>query len=153
MRYSLQHPLFGVGLGQFPNFEGTESRSKGEFGNWHATHCAWTQVSSECGIPALLFFVLGIGSALALVFRAWRQARKQGFTELSNACFCYLMAMVGFLVDITFIPNAYRFYLPAMIGLAISISFVAKGQMAAGTASKDKRLASMIPAQPLAVRQ
>ena len=152
VRYSLQHPIFGVGLGQFPNFEGSESRAKGEHGNWHATHCTWTEVSSECGIPALVFFVLAIGSAFFLVFRVWRQTRKRGLTELSNACFCYLIAMVGFLVDITFLANAYRFYLPAMIGLAISISFVAKQQLAARTTSKDQRFASMIPPQPLAIR-
>ena len=65
------------------------------------------------------------------MYRAWRQARTQGFTEISNACFCYLIAMVGFLAAITFLANAYRFYFPAMIGLAISISFVAKRQMSA----------------------
>ena len=27
--YSLHHPLFGVGLGQFPNFEGTKAGRKG----------------------------------------------------------------------------------------------------------------------------
>src|SRR5215472_7830179 len=43
VRYTLQHPLFGVGMNQFPNYEGQESRSQGQYGDWHATHCAWTQ--------------------------------------------------------------------------------------------------------------
>ena len=118
--YTVQHPIFGVGPGQFANFEGKTRVEEGQRGNWHATHCSWTQISSECGVPALLFFVLGIGSAVLLVYRTWRQARTRGFTEISNACFCYLVAMVGFLVAITFLANAYRFYFPAMIGLAIS---------------------------------
>ncbi len=152
LQYSLQHPLLGVGLGQFSVFEGTQSRASGEHGSWHETHCAWTQISSECGIPALIFVAMAIGSALALVFRAWRQARKRAFTEIANACFCYLIAMVGFLVTITFIADAYRFYLPAMIGLAISINFVAKRAMSATTTTSDRRFAGMIPSQPLAVR-
>ena len=105
--------------------------AEGKIGNWHATHCSWTQVSSECGVPALLLFVLGIGSALLMVHRTWRKARAQGFTDISNACFCYMVAMVGFLVAITFLANAYRFYFPAMVGLAISMSFVANRQMSA----------------------
>jgi O-antigen ligase len=151
IKYTLQHPLFGVGPDQFSNYEGNEKVSNGEVGNWHATHCSWTQVSSECGIPALLFFALGIGSALLLVNKTWRQARNEGYTEIANTCFCYLMAMVGFLVAITFLANAYRFYLPAMIGLAISIRFVALQQMS----SRPEPIKSFVPrfpAQTLAVR-
>lgn len=151
IKYTLQHPLFGVGPDQFSNFEGNEKVSNGEVGNWHATHCSWTQVSSECGIPALLFFTLGIGSALMLVNKTWRQARREGYTEIANACFCYLMAMVGFLVAITFLANAYRFYLPAMIGLAISIRFVASQQMSARP-EPVQSFSPRFPAQPLAVR-
>ena len=151
IKYTLQHPLFGVGPDQFSNFEGNEKLSEGQVGNWHATHCAWTQVSSECGIPALIFFTLAIGSALMIVNKTWRQARKEGYTEIANACFCYLMAMVGFLVAITFLANAYRFYLPAMIGLAISIRFVALQQMSARP-EQARFSTPRFPAQRLAVR-
>jgi O-antigen ligase len=151
MDYTLQHPVFGVGLGQFANFEGKTRVAEGKLGNWHATHCSWTQVSSECGIPALLFFVLGIGSALLTVHRIWRKARAQGLTDISNACFCYLIAMIGFLIAITFLANAYRFYFPAMVGLAISMNFVASRQMSSKT-TRDGRLAGMAPLQPAAVR-
>ena len=151
VQYSFQHPVFGVGLGQFGNYEGNTSVSAGKLGNWHATHCSWTQISSECGIPALLLSIWGIGSALVLVHRTWRQARAQGFTDIANACYCYLVAMVGFLIAITFLANAYRFYLPAMIGLAISMSFVARRQMSARTTS-DRHFGGMIRPQPITVR-
>jgi len=151
MDYTLQHPVFGVGLGQFANFEGKTRVAEGKVGNWHATHCSWTEVSSECGVQALLFFVLGIGSALLTVHRIWRKTRAQGLTDISNACFCYLVAMIGFLIAITFLANAFRFYFPAMVGLAISMSFVAKQQMSVNTAG-DRRFAGMIPPQPATVR-
>jgi O-antigen ligase len=151
IKYTLQHPLFGIGPDQFSNYEGNEKVSNGEVGNWHATHCAWTQVSSECGIPALVFFILGIGSALLVVNKTWREARKQGYTEIANACFCYLMAMAGFLVAITFLANAYRFYLPAMIGLAISMRVAALQQMSARP-EQTKSFSPRFPAQTLAVR-
>jgi O-antigen ligase len=119
--YTVQHPIFGVGPDQFSNYEGLESTAQGRHGNWHATHCSWTQISSECGIPALLFCVLGIGSALASVNRVFRRARKEGYTDIENACFCYLISMVGLIIALTFLANAYRVYLTVMVGLAVAI--------------------------------
>ncbi|MGA2184809.1 MAG: O-antigen ligase family protein [Bryobacteraceae bacterium] len=129
--YTVQHPLFGVGPDQFANYEGGTSVAEGHVGSWHATHCTWTQVSSECGIPALIFYVCGVGSALALVIRTFRSARHLGHTEIANACLCYLLGMAGFLVAITFLANAYRFYVPAMISLAVSMSFAASEELSA----------------------
>jgi len=131
--YTVQHPLFGVGPDQFTNYEGGTAVAEGHVGNWHATHCSWTQVSSECGIPALIFYVCGIGSALALVMRTFWSARQQGHAEITNACFCYLLGMAGFLVAITFLANAYRVYVPVMISLAVSMSFAASEELSASS--------------------
>ncbi|HEX4278161.1 MAG TPA: O-antigen ligase family protein [Bryobacteraceae bacterium] len=130
--YTLQHPVFGIGVGQFATYEGTSAVAEGRVGNWHQTHNAFTQVSSECGIPALLGFILGLAAALRSLSRTYRESRRGGFTEISNAAFCYLLAMVGYLVSIFFLANAYRFYLPAMIGLAIAMSSAAAREMSAG---------------------
>jgi len=125
VQFTLQHPIFGVGPDQFSNYEGGTSVSAGKAGYWHATHCSWTQVSSECGIPALIFYLGGIGSAIWLVVRVRRAALERGRTEIANACFCYLLGMAGFLVAITLLADAYRYYVPAMIGLAVTMSFAA----------------------------
>lgn len=127
--YTLEHPIFGVGPDQFGNYEGKMMTSKGERGEWHATHCAFTQVSSECGIPALIFFLLGIGSSMVTVNRVWKRARQGGYKEICAACYCYMAAMAGFLTAITFLADAYRFYLPAMIGFAIAMSAAAERYM------------------------
>lgn len=122
VQFTLQNPIFGVGPDQFSNYEGGTSKAAGKIGSWHATHCSWTQVSSECGIPALIFYVSGIASAILLVVRARRTALLRGQVEISNACFCYLLGMTGFLVAITFLADAYRYYVPVMISLAVVIS-------------------------------
>ena len=103
--------------------------AEGRVGSWHDTHCSWTQISSECGIPALVFYLAGLGSALLLVMRTFRAARRNGHSEIANACFCYLLGMAGFLVSITFLSNAYRYYVPAMISLAVGMCFAARRQM------------------------
>ncbi len=137
--YTLQHPLLGVGPGQFSNFEGRSAKTEGKIGNWHETHNSFTQVSSECGIPALIFFLFAIGGAFASVSRVYRRARQEGYTEIANTCFCYLLSMVGYLTSIVFLANAYRFYLPAMIGLAIALCGAAKKEMDRGEASSGER--------------
>ena len=48
LRVTAQHPLFGVGPGNFQIVSGV----------WRATHNSYTQMSAEGGIPAFLLYVL-----------------------------------------------------------------------------------------------
>jgi len=136
LEYTMQHPLVGVGPDQFATFEGKSSLAEGHYGNWHATHNAFTQVSSECGIPAFLFFTGGLGSACFMVLRTYRKAKREGYTEIADACFCYLLAMTGYMVALVFLAGAYSFKLPAMVGLAGALSFAAAKQMKAGSGTR-----------------
>ena len=56
IRFTIQHPIFGVGPGEFSDYEASVAKSEGRRAAWQVTHNAYTQVSSENGIPALLFF-------------------------------------------------------------------------------------------------
>jgi O-antigen ligase len=143
VRFTFQHPVFGVGPDQFSAYEGRTSRAQGFHGNWHVTHNSYTQVSSECGIPAFIFFVASLGSAIRLVLRTQRMAKREGYPEIANACFCYLLAMTGYLVAIVFLSHAYAFHLPAMVGLGITLSFAA---MKTIEADRDARQAAQSPA-------
>ena len=136
VRFTLQNPVFGVGPDQFTTYESRWSNQQGQRGSWHATHCAYTQVSSECGIPALLFFLGSLGSAWLLVNRAYRMAKQKGYEEIKNACFCYLLAMVGFLTAIIFLANAYSFHLPAMVGLGVCLGLTAMREIETSDANK-----------------
>lgn len=140
LKYTAQHPLLGVGPDQFSNYEGQTRTAEGLRGAWHATHCSWTQVSSECGIPAALFFALGIASALRIVSRIRKTAVELGDPDIQAMCVCYLTAMVGFLTALTFLSNAYRFYFPVLVGLAVAMHFAAEAQFAA------RRMAAVQPA-------
>jgi len=146
--YTFQHPLFGVGPGQFPNYEGKERLGEGKHGSWHVTHNFLTQVSSECGIPALVFMLLSLGSAVLLVNHTYRQARQKGFSDIANACFCYQLGMVGYLCSIIFLAHAYGFYLPTLIGLAVSTSLVAMREMSA----QQPRSLAVSPGRPFGLR-
>ena len=48
LEVTLEHPLFGVGPGNFPIISDS----------WLVTHNSYTQMSSEGGIPALVLYVM-----------------------------------------------------------------------------------------------
>jgi putative inorganic carbon (HCO3(-)) transporter len=94
LEVTLEHPLFGIGPGQFPLVSGVGL----------VTHNTYTQFSSEAGIPALVLF-------LVLVVRTFTNLRLfRGAPErteawyLSRALYC---GMVGYLVGAFFLSTAY----------------------------------------------
>jgi O-antigen ligase len=126
VQYTVEHPLLGVGPGQFSIFEGQSSRSVGLHGNWHETHNAYTQISSECGVPALLLMLAGLFGAFFTVNKIFRQAKALGNKEVAHACLCYMTVFVGYMTSSTFLSNGYRFVLPTMISLAIAMHIAAQ---------------------------
>ena len=65
--FTIKHPLFGVGPGMFPLADDEYSKSIGlPKGPWLGTHNSYTQVSSELGIPAFLFFTAAVIMATGL---------------------------------------------------------------------------------------
>jgi hypothetical protein len=134
LKFTVEHPIFGVGMGQFSTFEGVTARSNGLHGDWHETHNAFTQVSSENGIPALLLMLAGIAGAFVSVHKVHKRARREGHAEIADTAFCYLLSMTGYLVSIIFLAHAYKFYLSAMVGLAIALCATAEREMSRGNA-------------------
>ncbi len=128
--YTLQHPLFGVGMAQFSTYEGEHNQIVGEHGYWHEAHNTYTQVSSECGLPALALYIAGIVSTFVLVNRVFKRARgSPEFQEIRTTAFCILLALVMYCTAITFVNFAYFFYLPAMASLAIAVSRAAEREL------------------------
>jgi O-antigen ligase len=97
LKVTAQHPLFGVGPGNFETVSGV----------WRVTHNSYTQISSEGGIPAFLLYVLILWRGVANL-RDIRRYRKAGrkirlFTMALEASFAaYLVgsffASVAYLV-------------------------------------------------------
>lgn len=122
IEYTLKFPLFGVGPGQFASYEGRHNKIIGTHGSWHETHNAFTEVASECGIPAFLLFVAGIVSSFRLLSATHREARRRPeCRDIETAAFCITLGMVGFCVAIAFLSLAYTFYLPCLGGLAVAV--------------------------------
>ncbi|HLH41139.1 MAG TPA: O-antigen ligase family protein [Bryobacteraceae bacterium] len=126
---TITHPVFGVGSGEFMDAEASVAREKGRRGSWHETHNTYTQVSSEAGIPAFIFFAGALVSSFLLLRRLWLRSRNQPSNERNDmlrvAVIALSLSLLGFCVAIFFLSLAYRFYLPAMGGIIISVARVA----------------------------
>jgi O-antigen ligase len=118
LRLTAQHPFLGIGPGQFANVEGTEARERGAHGAWHTSHNAYTQVTSETGLPAGVGFVGCVGSTVLLLRRIRRRSRVG--TRWRLIAMCSSAAMIGFCSAIAFLSLAYSFHLPTMAGFAIA---------------------------------
>ena len=149
IQYTIQHPLFGVGPGQFSTFEGFASRAVGQHGNWHETHNTYTQISSECGVPALILALAAMIGSLSIVGKTLKRARALGSKEIAAACLCYLMSWGGYLVTIIFLAHAYQFTLPAMLGMAIAIHLAAEREFAGLAPAASPNISSMRPGMPV----
>ena len=131
IRLTFENPLFGVGAGQFAVEEEALQRSMGRRGSWQVTHNTYTQVSSEAGFPAVIFYTGSILFALAGLYgiRTRGFQRSEQVELLGSISFCIQLSIVGLAVCSLFGALAYRHYMPSVLGLAIVFTHIAKRQL------------------------
>jgi O-antigen ligase len=108
-----EHPLFGVGPGMFQIISG----------NWHVAHNTYTQLSSEAGVPALLFFVLLFWQTFRNMRRTQQLAR--GDVKLMLLAGALRAALVAFVVGAFFNDAGYHFYPYFLVGYASALHQIA----------------------------
>ena len=121
IEYTLAHPVVGVGPGQFPNYEGRHSGSEGL---WHSTHNSFTQISSECGLPAFGFYFAAIASASVLLWKTYKSALKSVKNDdIALPLKCMITGFIGHFTAVTFLNFAILVSCPS-IGWTRLCSFV-----------------------------
>jgi putative inorganic carbon (HCO3(-)) transporter len=98
LRVTAQHPLFGVGPGNFVIVSGV----------WHVTHNSFTQMSSEGGIPAFLLYVLILWRGIANL-RDVRKYRKTG-KRIRLFSMALEASLAAYLVGSCFASVAYQLF-------------------------------------------
>lgn len=100
LKMTAAHPLLGLGPGNFASYTQT----------WKVTHNTYTELTSECGIPALIIFLFFLRAA----FRNLQKVRKsQLFAE--NAEVRLITAglwasLAGYIVGAFFASTAYQLF-------------------------------------------
>ena len=118
---TFQHPLFGVGPSMFAETEGYTSRNKGKVGQWQVTHNAYTQISSETGIPGFILYmccIVGTFSKLGANYKKCISHPK--LKKYALAQFFLMLSIVGFGTATIFLSLGFSMYFPAMMGIAIA---------------------------------
>jgi O-antigen ligase len=120
---TLHHPILGVGPGNFPVEEDIMARAEGKrHGTWLGTHNTFTQVSSECGIPALFFY----GGVVVLSFQKTyllyrRTAIYPKLQEVGAHALGLNYSLIAFAVTGMFVHAAYTALLPVLAGMSVSL--------------------------------
>jgi O-antigen ligase len=122
IKFTFQHPLLGVGPGTFADYQAMDAAANGERGMWHETHNSYTQVSSECGIPAILFYFCALG----MTFGVFRRGRKSADPDIRAASSVLSLMLVSYMICMFFLAQGYGFGFPVMGGIAISIDRLLK---------------------------
>jgi O-antigen ligase/polysaccharide polymerase Wzy-like membrane protein len=126
---TISHPLFGVGPGQFPVAVMDAAKAKGEWFQWLGTHNSYTQVSSECGIPAFILYVATIVGCFSVNFRLWKAFRNRAEgADIALLSAALLSGSLVFAVCAFFFHMAYGGVLPLLGGQTVALYFVARQQ-------------------------
>lgn len=147
IRVTFRHPVLGVGLGVYAAAAADISASVGEAKRWQVGHNAYTQVSSECGIPALLLFLWTLVVAARMTFRTRRMARSfPGGDELSLMAGCILLSGLVYIISGCFANIAQELFFYMLCGFALACEYVTQqryGYFLAVQAEQARNVASV----------
>jgi O-antigen ligase len=111
-KVALEHPLLGVGMG---NFHHLSIRDK-------ASHNSYTQVAADMGFPALVLYLMFI----IVPFKRLREIESETFAVPQYSRIHYLAvglqaSLVGYMVGSFFLSVAYYWYIYYLVGYTICL--------------------------------
>ena len=114
---TFMHPLLGIGPGEFMDYQGGMAASQGERGMWHETHNGYTQISSECGIPAAAFYIAG----MIFTYRSLRRVAAANLPHISPIARTLSIMFVGYATCLFFLSQGYGFVLLVLCALSVAL--------------------------------
>src|SRR5439155_10032522 len=94
---TMSNPLVGVGPGMFDVAAAYQAKRRGAREEWVVTHNTYTQVSSEAGLPALIFFVATLGCCIRIVSSVHKQTREMpDADDAAHVAYCLLLSLTAY---------------------------------------------------------
>jgi O-antigen ligase len=121
---TFQHPLFGVGPGNFPTAVYEANSAAGVHSEWLVTHNSYTQVSSETGFPGLILFLGLIVTSFKCLVSVLKRASETGDNpdaDVYTLAKYLLMSMTALCVSVFFLSVGYDFFIYLWAGLAVGL--------------------------------
>jgi hypothetical protein len=129
--YTVAHPLLGVGPDQFAVAVAGDSAKQGVHSPWLGTHNSYTQVSSECGIPAVICYCAVLVLSFKSNWRLYRECRDNPvLKDVANLSFCLLAGTLVYAVSTFFFHIAYGGALPGLAGFSLALQLAAEPLLA-----------------------
>jgi O-antigen ligase len=122
--YTVDHPIFGLGLGNFQVASGLQLRQPSA---WMGTHNTFTEVSSEAGVPGLGLFLALLVTAVIHMKKSSREMMKDpSKSDLVLLARATLASLLSFVFGAFFAHLAYEYYLFYPIAIAVGIHTMAR---------------------------
>ncbi len=149
---TLRHPLFGVGPGMFSDVREEDAKRAGKRAIALVSHNAYTQVSSETGIPGFLFYTITLiccFRATGEVYKITKARRGPQWDAIGKTALCARLSLVAFAATSFFASVAYQSLFPMLAGLCAILHVTVK--QLAGSEQLETGLAGRIaPFSPAA---
>ncbi|HEU5023220.1 MAG TPA: O-antigen ligase family protein, partial [Bryobacteraceae bacterium] len=128
IRFALTHPVFGTGPATFLDALYYDDLAHGTHTPALGTHNSWTQVASECGIPAFLIYACIVFGSIRMCYRIMRKTQRQpGAEKVFAMSACLLGVLVAYAISTTFDHVAYHLLLPLFSGMTVALYFSTHG--------------------------
>jgi putative inorganic carbon (HCO3(-)) transporter len=123
---TFQHPILGLGPGQFAGVNWEVSRAAGTHIAAQPTHNTYTEVSSETGIPGLILFAGTLILCLRSTLRIAKLTQNQpSLRAISCAATCTFVSISAFMIGAFFLSLSYSPLVTAAVGLSAALRNVA----------------------------
>lgn len=133
LQLSLEHPILGVGPGEFMDAEAQEAEASGKQALWHYTHNSYTELSSETGFPGLILFLWAF-------YRGYRGLtpirNRYRYSPTGRAALFLQIAVLMSCVGAFFLSIAYSGLLYAILGISAAYQLAMSKEMKARDEAK-----------------
>ena len=129
VEYTLEHPIFGLGIGNFGIASGIDV---GQSTAWRSTHNTYAEICSEAGVPALLLFIGLIITTLRNLTKIIRTIAAKD-AELDLMARATLVSVLSFSFGAIFAHLTYEYYLYYLIAIAVGLQQRARASVELAT--------------------
>jgi O-antigen ligase len=128
MKLMVEHPLLGVGPGNFPIVTG----------KWLVAHNTYSEMGAEVGVPALILFLLVLGAGINNLFVAQKSALFKVDGEFRIFTGGLMASMAAYMLGAFFADTAYNLFPYFLVAYTCGLRQIAEHPAATLAASVPK---------------
>jgi len=146
---TLDHPIFGVGIGNFAMKSAELEISHGRAPLWFTAHDVYLLISSETGVICLGLYLSILFVCFKTLFSIQRAAKREPeLGELGKLAYAVSLSLVAFVTCGLFSTNAYNAQMPVLAGLTVALERISQPLIAAAEARRMQNFRDSIPVAP-----